>query len=53
MWLPSALARLWPSTVRGADEIALNIGVASEDGDHQAPGAGAGKLDGVSFLQGT
>ena len=26
----------------GADKIALHVGEASEDGDHQPPGAGAG-----------
>jgi hypothetical protein len=26
----------------GADQIALHVGEASEDGEHQAPGAGAG-----------
>jgi hypothetical protein len=45
------LARLLPSAVRGADQVALNIGEASENGEHQAPGAGAGV--GPRFRQGS
>jgi hypothetical protein len=35
----------------GADQIALHVGEASEDGEHQAPGAGAGV--GPRFRQGS